>query len=433
MLIDFSFGNFRSFKDLHTLSMVAANITSRYEEVDRENVARVGDKLKLLKSKAIYGANASGKSNIVKAMFTFLTIARRSVRHDDILTRLIEPFALNTETENQPSYFQVIFISDGVTWRYGFEATPNRIVTEWLFGNSLRKEVPYFVREGMDVKVNQGAFREAKKFEGLSKTGDSEIFRENSLFLGAVAALGGQTAKKVQEAMGRFNVISGLNDPFLQEHIRERMQLPDEKAKIMALLRAADFGIEDVNAAEISEEHTLAQIPEELVELYKQGKMQIPPSFISKRTKYDATNRKSGEVSRDFDEWESEGTRKFFALSPLLLQVLEDGNVLFVDEFDARLHPHLTRKIVSLFNSSVTNPQNAQLIFITHDEGLMKASLLRRDQICLVEKDKFGASGITTLVEFKGLRNDASFDKDYMSGRFGAIPFLNSLDLVFHN
>lgn len=431
MLIDFSFGNFRSFKDLQTLSMVAANITSRYEEVDRENVATVSDKLKLLKSKAIYGANASGKSNIVKALFTFLAIARRSVRNDDILKTLIEPFALSTETENQPTYFQVIFRSEGVTWRYGFEVTPALIVTEWLFGNSLRKEVPYFIREGMEIRVNQGAFREAKKFEGLSKTGDSEIFRQNSLFLGSVAALGGQTAKKVQDAMGRINVISGLNDPFLQEHIRERMQFPEEKAKILALLRAADFGIEDVNAAEINEEQTLSQIPEELKELYKQGKMRIPPTFISKRIKYDAANRRSGEVSRDFDEWESEGTRKYFALSPLLLQTLEEGNILIVDEFDARLHPHLTRKIVSLFNSSVTNSRNAQLIFVTHDEGLMKASLLRRDQICLVEKDKFGASVITTLVEFKGLRNDASFDKDYMSGRFGAIPFLNGLDMVF--
>ena len=107
------------------------------------------------------------------------------------------------------------------------------------------------------------------------------------------------------------------------------------------------------------------------------------------------------------------------------------GNTLVIDEFDARLHPNLTKKIVQIFNSIRTNPKGAQLIFVTHDSNLLNANVLRRDQICFVDKDKLGVSSLRTLVEFKGVRNDASFEKAYLNGEYGAVPFLNRFEQIF--
>jgi AAA15 family ATPase/GTPase len=131
---------------------------------------------------------------------------------------------------------------------------------------------------------------------------------------------------------------------------------------------------------------------------------------------------------------EAEGTKKIFGLSPYILAALEFGGTLIIDEFDAKMHPHLTRKIVELFHSPSTNLNNAQLVFITHDSNLLDPHLLRRDQICFVQKDKNGATELYSLVEFKGVRNDASFEKDYLQGKYRAVPTnLNQLEALFEN
>lgn len=145
---------------------------------------------------------------------------------------------------------------------------------------------------------------------------------------------------------------------------------------------------------------------------------------------YDDNGTVVDTVGMEMGSSEAEGTKKLFGLAPFIFNTLDQpkGGVLFIDEFDARLHPKLSRKIVELFNSKITNPNNAQLIFITHDSNFLDAKLLRRDQIAFVEKDKKGVSTIHSLVEFKGIRNDASFEKDYLKGKYGAIPILNQLD-----
>ncbi len=436
MFIEFSISNFRSFKTLQTLSLKAANIISKYPEVDENNVIFTDSKFKVLKSKAIYGANASGKSNLIKAILTFVLLIRFSVREEQIINRFVKYFALSEETISAPSFFQLIFTlkdEEGKErlYRYGFEIKANEIFTEWLFGSPKGVEKPFFVREGMSVKVNEGAFKEAKKFEDLSQKGDNEIFRNNSLFLSAVSAMGGKMARTITEYIGKIGVISALDDWRFVDLVSEKMKRPNEKQKILALLKAADMGIEDVELLEEDRNSFPDELPDELKELFRQGKIQKQDKFLSKRNVYDENNQKTGEIISDFEEWESEGTKKFFYLSPILIDTLREGRVLVIDEFDARLHPALIKKIVNLFNSKQTNPNHAQLIFVTHDVSLQKASLLRRDQICFVEKDKLGSSTIFTLVEFKGVRNDASFDKDYMQGKYGAVPFLNKMDSLF--
>ncbi|AEI49268.1 AAA family ATPase [Runella slithyformis] len=438
MLVEFSVANFRSFKDMQTLSMVAAPITSKkeFKLVDSENTIIVSDKLKLLRSKAIYGANASGKSNLVKAIFAMVMIVRRSVKDEQVLSKVIEPFALSTETEELPTFFQLVFIYNNTQYRYGFEIQKGSIVSEWLLGVPKRVEIPYFVREGMEVTVNERVFREAKKFENLSQKGDNEIFRLNSLFLTSVAALGGKFANEVSNYIKSISVLSGLFAPEIKDLIKEIIsdsQNETDKKRILDFLKDADVGIEDFGLLEKNEEELSRDLPDELLDLFKAGKFSFPASFYSKRSKYDVNHKKSNDVRGDFDDWESEGTKKLFYLSPLLIDTFDKGEILFIDEFDARLHPRLTRKIVSLFNSTNVNKNNAQLIFVTHDTGLLKAELFRRDQICFVEKDRFGASSLRTLIEFKGVRNDSSFEKDYLEGKYGAVPFLGDFGTAFQN
>lgn len=433
MLVEFSVSNFKSFKDLQTLSLTAARIKSKYKEIDSTNVIEVSKSLKLLKSKALYGSNASGKSNIVKALSTMALIVRNSIKDEEVIQRLVKPFALSSETENAPTFFQIVFINDGVLYRYGFEVQENKILSEWLFGSPNKIEVPLFTREGLNVEVNERKFKEAKKFDTLAHDGN-EIFRENSLFLSSVSAMGGVMAKSILSFFSRLNAINGLNDFRLSELMKTKISSPNsenEKAEILELIKAADLGIEDFGVTELKGDSVDEVTPEEVRSLFKQGAFKKPVSFFSKRSKYDEGQNRIGDVVGDFNDWESEGTKKFFFISPLLLRSLKEGRLLVIDEFDARLHPTLTKKIVSLFNSNVTNPNNAQLVFVTHDVNLLKANILRRDQICFVEKDSYGSTSFKDLVEFKGVRNDSSFDKDYIQGKYGAIPFLNKIDNSF--
>ncbi|MFN0203830.1 MAG: AAA family ATPase [Bacteroidia bacterium] len=452
MLIEFSVANFRSFKELQTLSMVAAKINSKDKDVDNNNVVSLNivtksnskskeaaknadSKWNLLTTKAVYGANASGKSNLIKAVAVFLVMVRRSVAISDLMSLLVKPFLLEKENESKPSFFQLAFTMKNqeqqeVLYRYGFEIQNNTIITEWLFGSPKGVEVTYFIREDLDVEVN-GVFKEAKKFENLAEKGDNEIFRKDSLFLSAVAAMGGEFAKKIVDKILSINLISSVNDPQLAEFVSEILleNEIDKKAQILSLLKAADFDIQEVevNKDELNQE----ELPPELKTLLQTGKLKQHPKFISKRYLYDVNKEQIGIVQGDFDDWESEGTKKFFYLSPLLISALSKGRTLVIDEFDARLHPKLAQKIVQLFNSKNSNPNHAQLIFVTHDTSFLNQHFMRRDQICFVEKDKYGVSTLTTLDEYKGVRNDLSVEKSYLQGKYGAIPFLNEMDKVF--
>jgi uncharacterized protein len=436
MLIEFNFANFRSFKEMTTLSMVAARISSKYEELDIENVHIVDAKLKLLKSKAIYGQNASGKSNIIKALTTFLQIIRHSVKSDEIISRMVQPFKLKSDWSEEPTFFQIVArdVKDETIYRYGFEIKDNKIISEWLFAKNGREEVPYFTRENMDIQV-KNRFKEAKKFEKLSLKDDNEIFRNNSLFLTAVAAMGGTFAKNVMSVIGDFTIISGLNDPHSKEILKQMLEKPIVKTNILKLLKAADFDIENIEPHLSSDNNEVLEnddMPDELKMLIQQGKIKKTPSFLTERAVLDANGVKVDTHTAPLEEWESEGTKEFIRRAPYLLQTLSEGGTLVIDEFDARLHPNLTKKIVGIFNSSKTNAKGAQLIFATHDTNLLRDSL-RRDQICFVDKDKFKSSFIHTLVEFKGVRNDASFEKAYLNGEYGAVPFLNRFEQIFEN
>lgn len=428
MIIEFSISNFRSFREMETLSMVAAPIRSKDKELDVNNVTVINDKLSLLRSKAIYGANASGKSNIIRAFSVFKRMVHSSVTSETSIRLACNNFLLDSETDEKPVYYQLIFIVKGVIYRYGFEAKQNAIISEWLYSSiSGKKELKLFTREEDEVSVNQTQFAEAKKFEKLTETGDSDIFEPHSLFLGATAAVGVKLSKSLQLWISLVKVLETTENTDVREYGKQWWTNEANRKKGIGMMKSVDVGIENIGVIE-EKAMILNSIPKEIHHLFNED--------VSNKNIHLTSLRKIRKEGIDEDiifetllePFESEGTKKFFYLVPIILNAFELGSSLWIDEFDARLHPLLTKKIVSLFHSTDTNPKGAQLIFATHDTNLLKPSFLRRDQICFVEKDKAGASRLKTLVEYKGVRNDASYDKDYLQGRYGAVPFLNELD-----
>ena len=419
MLIEFSIGNYRSFKQKVTFSMEAANLVAIEKKLDEDNLFAVDEDLSLLKSAAIYGANASGKSNLVKAlnfMKMFMINSSKDTQSVDDIP--VEPFRLSTETENKPSYFELVFIMDGQKYRYGFEATQKKIVTEWLCYIPTKRETKLFKR---DID----GFNIAKKYnaEGLQQK-----TRDNALFLSVSAQFNVDIAEKILDWLtNHLNIISGLSNRYLSYTINCLLK-DKNKSDIIELIKNLDLGIENVIIEE--KELKLEDIPDELREFIKKSGQLQATSIITTHKKFDSDGNRESNEQFDLNEHESEGTNKVFSLAGILLDTLSEGKTLVIDEFDARLHPLISKAIVELFNSNQTNSYNAQLIFITHDTNLLNNKLLRRDQIWFTEKDRYGATTLYSLAEYK-IRNDASFESDYIKGKYGAIPYLGDLSHLF--
>jgi AAA15 family ATPase/GTPase len=418
MIEEFSFGNFWSFKDIQTLNMTAAKIKSKNAELDEINVFPIKNELSLLKAKAIYGANAAGKSNIIKALVSFIRIIKDSVKEEKALS-LIDSFQLSTETENKPTFFQLIFRIGKTRYRYGFEADDKSIKSEWLFSTPNKREQPLFIREGkLIAEINQTHFEEGIMYQKLFKNSKDQIFTDTSLFLTHLSSTGfSKLSKQIVKTISSISIISGLGHQGMYGFAGDSLSDSIKKKFILNFLKKADIGISNLETVEITNENFPDNLEDEIQKGLKKGKI-----IISSRTKYNAELESEGTSDFSFGMQESEGTKKMFELSPFIYRSIKESTPLIIDEFDSRFHPLLTKKIVELYNS-IEN-KKSQLIFTTHDTNLLSSDLLRRDQIDFVEKDKYGASHLYTLVEMKGVRNDASFEKDYIQGKYGAIPFL---------
>lgn len=430
---EFSFGNFRSFKDIQTLNMATAKIKSKQESIDINNVIKSNkDKnISFLKSKAIYGANASGKSNIIKAFVTFIRIIKQSVKDEKILY-LVDPFKLSTETENEPSFFQLIFWIEDTRYRYGFELDDEKIYAEWLYAKPGERELPFFIRDNQDIiEIDKTNFSEGDKLVSLFEDDNSEneIFRTNSLFLSTISSLGfGKLSKQLVDNIASIFVINGLVHSGLFSYAGDSLKDDKRKKYIIDFLKYGDTGIENIDTLDVPDDSTSADSEKDnKTESEKDKKRRL---IVSTRKKYDENLKFKADEPFSFRMMESEGTLKLFELSPFVFEALKENRPLIIDEFDARFHPLLTKKIIELFNSKQN--LNSQLIFITHDTNLLSADFLRRDQIEFVEKDKYGASHLYSLTQFKGIRNTASFEKDYINGKYGAIPFLGDFNKLLN-
>jgi len=419
MLIEFSVQNFRSFKERATLSLEAATD----DWLEDECVATVGG-LRLLKSAAIFGANAGGKSNLLKAMAVFRDFIRNSSKETQQGEKIpVAPFRLHLDTESAPTIFEALFLQNGTRYRYGFGATVDQVTSEWLFRQKdSTRETCLFTREGAKFKLS-AEFKEGKGLE--------ERTRSNALFLSVVAQFNGAIAGEVFNWLTRFRNISGLDDADNNAATAKWLANKDYSAQIKELMRWADVGIKDIRVLEMPS----FRFGE--AEMKFGGDSKIGTSFSIKtyHQKYNAEQVPIGQVEFDFRADESEGTQKFIALAGPFLEALMTGSVLFVDELEARLHPLLTRGLISQFNSYINGLDGqliGQLIFVSHDAGLLDPKRIRRDQVWFAEKDDFGASRLHSLSEFK-VRKEAKFDKEYLLGQFGGVPRVTNLqDITVH-
>ena len=418
MLEEFSFGNFWSFKDIQTLNMSAAKIKSKKTLLDTNNIFAANKTVNLVKSKAIYGANGGGKSNVVRALAAFVSIVADSVKEEKALS-LIDAFQLSTETVAQPTFFQLIFRVGNMRCRYGFEADDKSIKSEWLFATPNKREQPLFIREkNKIIEMNQTHFEEGILYQKLFENSKDQVFTDTSLFLTHLNSIGfAKFSKLVFQTISSIIIVSGVAHKGLYSVAGEALGDAIEKKFILELLNKADVGIDDLKIVGFTNDNLPNGADEELKQELKNDKI-----IVSSRTKFDSRLKAVGESEFLFGSQESEGVRKMFELSPFIYRSLKNGVPLVIDEFDSRFHPLLTKRIVELYNS----PENesAQLIYATLNTNLLSADLLRRDQIDFVEKDKYGASHLYSLVELKGVRNDAAFEKDYIQGKYGAIPIL---------
>ena len=446
MLIEFSVSNYRSIKEAITFSMVASNAVKELES-PTEGVNNIfwdkNNKNKYLKSAVVYGANGSGKSNLLLAIgfYRRFILSSSNDRQADDEIRTI-PFLLSTETENTASSFEMVFVIDTIRFRYGFEATKKTVTSEWLFGfdtENSNKESSYFTRENQDIKVFNKNFKEGKGLE--NKT------RPNALFLSTVAQLNGEVSNKIQNWLKtNINVISGLEDATTGYTIGRFQDQKEFRKKIINFFKLINLGIEDIkieetaldNLSKISpkkrEDEKIAaliqELQKELKERMKKGGDAKEITINAFHKKFDEANKLIDTIALDF-ELESKGTQKLFGLLGPWFDTLEKGKILIVDELDSRLHTKLTAELLKIFQSSI-NTKNAQLIFASHDTNLLRNDLFRRDQIWFTEKDNTGSTDLYSLVEYKinqatSVRNDASFEKDYLIGKYGAIPYFGNI------
>lgn len=419
MLIEFNVTNFLSFKNRATFSMVA----STDDTLEESNVIAT-DKHRLIRSAVVYGANASGKSNLLAALKVLrrmvLTSSKDTQANEEIN---VDPFLLNTECDGKPSQFEVVFLYDGTQYRYGFQADRKRVHAEWLFSRPSTKEATYFERDGKSIIVNGERFKEGKGLE--------ERTRENALFLSVCAQFNGEVATGLLKWFQNLRTMQGFAPMGFATVTIDRLKAPEYKARVLELTRLADPGITDFDLKQ--KKLTLQDLPKEMPDEIKKDIIKADPMIVELKTthrKFDGENKDVGGVIFDLEDDESGGTQKLVKLTGPVLDTLETGKILVVDELDARLHPLITRLIVSLFNSSA-NRANAQLIFASHDTTLLTSKLFRRDQVWFTEKDQYGATDLYSLVELNGVRKEAPFGKDYIQGKYGAIPFIGDPKWLF--
>lgn len=409
MLIRFNFKNFKSFKNENCLDMEATSLKEH-----EYNVAKT-ENGEYLKVSAIYGANASGKTNVLQAfdyMKKRILVSDDSKKNSPIDEENVYSFMIN----NDPIALEVeILAKNNKIYKYGFELVKDNIISEWLYEKRVNKFYSIFERENNNIKM----MRDNK----LSKLANID---ERTLFLNIYSKIDkdNEDFSNVYDWFVNSTYLD-LGNPNFERFINNRVSLKilsDEnyKKELLKFIKTFDSGIEGIKTTPDSIEAVKSNngiIDIEVIHKGENEELKALPFYL-----------------------ESNGTRKMFHLFDFFMDALKNGMVLFVDELDAKLHPLLTRYIINLFHNSDTNKGNGQLIYSTHDTVNLNKETLRRDEIWFAEKDKDGISEIYALSDYileddknagKKVRNDATYNKDYLTGRYGAIPVLEEFDIDY--
>lgn len=417
VLIEFSVANFRSFRERQTLSMVASSAPEHREE----NTFPTGMKSlpAVLKTSVIYGPNASGKSNLVKAlrfMQDFIVTSAKKGQEGDEID--VSVFAFDDSSNDLPSEFEVIFTDGDVRYHYGFAVDSVRVWKEWLIAYPGRSPQTWIERS-YDPDTGQYVWGRSSNLKG-KKALWQEATRANALFLSTAVQLNSDQLKPVLSWFrSKLRIMYDVVKP---SYTVKKCKDINIKNQVLHFLQAADISISDVQFEDIdiSDVSLDPNIPPAIAEELRktlEGK---------KRTFIEFVHEVDGKQFTMPSELESDGTNKVFALAGPWLDVLENGRVIVVDELNNSLHPMMVRFLVKLFHNPTVNQSGAQLIMTTHDTTLMDKDVLRRDQIWFVEKDRCKCSRIYPLTEFSP-RNKEALEKGYLQGRYGAIPYIGEL------
>ncbi len=431
MLISFSVSNYRSIKNKATLSFIPVKA---FKELPN-NVFKVNSKINLLRSAVIYGANASGKSNILKAfndLSAFVTNSTDLKLKQEI--ELYDPFLLDTTSGRKPTAFEVEFLdSDKLQYSYLIEFDSNSIIKEELLCYPKGQKVNIFTRI-KNKPISFGTY-----LKGEKKSIEARLLT-NQLFLSKGA---NENIEKLVPVYNFF--MNNQNDFYLfRQYAPERIisnviaKLINEKGKefitkMIDIISALDTGI---LSFELKEQKipVLQDVNIMLDDLNLSDflEKELTHNIITKHNVFDNSNKISSIHNFDITR-ESSGTRSLFAMVVFILDALETGKLFYIDEFEQNLHPLLARALIDMFHNPKTNKKNAQLLFTTHEISLLDKELFRRDQLWFTEKDEYGKTELYSMGDIEGARNNVPYDKWYLSGRFGATPVVNDIKLMYGN
>ena len=432
MLISFRVRNFRTFREKVEWSLIASADKTREED----NVVELpGFGLRLLKSAVVYGANASGKSKLVEALDYMKELVFGSSEGGQVGKPTgVEPFKLNPETIQSPSEFEIQFIHGNELYRYGFEVSAMQIEAEWLFLRTEKRmrhksEMELFYRTGQDIVFN------SRQFGGIvNELVKSAAIRENALLLSVAAQFNQPRAKAILEwYIHVVTILKDLDDAVEKALSFLLLRQPAFKQSLLNFLSNADLDVEDVLESEqpkFSFQQEKEPIP--LGARLRQWSSQEHASVKILHRAYTNARELAKPIELSLLQDESTGTQRMVALAGPVLDTIEYGRILIIDELDARLHPNLVAKIVQLFNSKTTNPNNAQLLFNTHDTNLLTSGNFRRDQIWFTEKNRYGEATLYSLADFKTdtVRKGDNLEANYVRGKYGAVPYLGNFNAL---
>lgn len=419
MLIEFQICNFRSFRERQIFSMVAGTYAEHLETNTFDAGLPGFDRL--LRSSAVYGPNATGKTNLLRALQFIQNLVLNSASSAPATPPPYNPFKFAKATRSKPSEFQITFVQNSVRYEYGFAMDAVRVREEWLMEYVNPRGRAIFTRF-FDNKKHEYSWKFSPFLKGQRSVW-SAATRPNALFLSTAIQLNSKQLLPVFEWFQKRLVVIVGPQALNQTLTFQLFDQPEGKEQILPFLREADLGIRDVHV----KREVMPTTP---------GKMLVMDgsSIIEQRPGVSAPNLLKvtlshgvgkEDVALDLSE-ESAGTQELFKNAGAWLNVFKNGEVLVIDEIDKSLHPLLTRFLIQRFHSSKLNPYNAQLIFSTHNTYLLDQELLRRDQIWFVEKDTHGASRLYPLTDFKP-RNDEALERGYLRGRYGALPVLDEI------
>jgi uncharacterized protein len=408
MIIEFSVSNFRSIRDEARLSFVATTD----KELAASNLIETGllAAPRITRSAVIYGANASGKSNLKSLVTSSFTGMKPGQPFG------FQPFKLELASVIKPTELEVTFVLNGVRHQYGCAFNAERIIEEWLHVYVNPKPQAWFYRK-FDVDANEDKYVYSNHLKG-----DKEVWqkatRPNALFLSTAAQHNSEQLLPIYRWFSEKLVVLPMGSSFTPDQTVNCLQNESLRNKVIGLITAADVGINDVSLVRrLGVQQSFKLNKDGTIESTREDREVMMPLFT----------HRSGDRAVAFElEQESQGTQRFFNLIGPIIDVLQNGKTLIVDELDSSLHPLLVRRIIEMFHNPELNTQGAQLLFTTHDTSLLDVSnLLRRDQIWLTEKSTNHATVLAPLTEFSPRKGEA-LERGYLMGRYGAVPMLDS-------